>query len=156
MWKLLELRKNHLHVHFKFTYIFDNKVLKYGENLQRSQKELYFNIHITLLVTWTSRRRLRVRDFTLRFSFLSQQSPRPSCDAHIHTREGIHTCVCFHSTFPHSHTYYTNVLYIQQIVSKFWVKFRKSFSPLGIYKIMVQTVILDCAIRFRYQACVYV
>ena len=88
-------------------------LLRYGENLERYYKELYSNIHITLLAAWVTRQRPRAPDFTLCFSLLSQRKPRLSCDARIHTREGIHTCVCFRSTFPHCRTYNTNVLYIQ-------------------------------------------
>lgn len=45
MWKLLELRKNHLHVHVKFTYVFDSvKVWReFGEVLQRTLFEYSHN-----------------------------------------------------------------------------------------------------------------
>lgn len=90
-------------------------LLKYAEHLERYYKELYSNIRITLLATWATSRRPTVRDFTLRFSLLSQRRPQPSCDAHIRTKQGIHTCVCFHITFLHSRTHNTNVLFIRQI-----------------------------------------
>lgn len=90
-------------------------LLKYAEHLERYYKELYSNIRITLLATWATSRRPTVRDFTLRFSLLSERKPWPSCDTHIRTKQGIHTCVCFRSTFPHSRTHNTNVPYIQQI-----------------------------------------
>lgn len=90
-------------------------LLKYAEHLERHYKELYSNIRITLLATWATSRRPTVRDFTLRFSLLSRWRPWPSYDTHIRTKQRIHTCVCFRSTFPHSRTHNTNVLYIQQI-----------------------------------------
>lgn len=90
-------------------------LLKYAEHLERYYKGLYSNIRITLLATRATGWKPRARDFTLRFSLLSQRRPKPSCYAHIRTRQGMHTCVCFRSTFSHSRTHNSNVLYIQQI-----------------------------------------
>lgn len=69
-------------------------LLKYAEHLERHYKELYSNIRITLLATWATSRRPAVRDFTLRFSLLSQWRPWPSCQlTYVPSRGYVLVCV---------------------------------------------------------------